>query len=499
MTSAAGLQAAARQVVTCATDIHDREIRALTNLIVQNNRQAHINLKQLGGDIQSRTFATLINFIHEAHRLLVEGGDFPMSLISPGSKPYFLYSLHQGSVKSKNANISILNLISEYPELPNWDTVAQLLSVPKHNYFCKSNYLAIEKKRIINNTNKRSSLRIQIANHAMSAGMLSFIGATGCNLSVAQKLEIENSEIIPSTQGHRFYGVKPRANGKVVTLEFGARFIPTFQKILEIRNWLLAGQQSTQLFIIRPMRTNTIGYIGSSVLQSLKVLMRKYYPHISWVPATQWRKNISYQYISKSGGDTALTAEKLSNTERTLAKSYARPALDEFANQITNLLDAIHAAAIARTRVSEHIPVRILSERNAEKIIGVGDCSRVGDLDPKRTTGFTEQAPNPSCRHPETCLFCDFYSVHADEDDVRRLLSLRYIIMVSKSTLDHEHWTQKFAPTVHRIDEVLSAISITNSNLPLMISRVQEEVESGHLDSFWAIHFDTLVHVGAVI
>ncbi len=333
----------------------------------------------------------------------------------------------------------------------------------------------------------------------MTAGMLAFIAATACNLSVAQKLEIADSEFLPSTQGRRFYGVKPRAIGKPVASEFGARFTPTFRKIIDIRNWLIGDRKSPHVFVVSPKGTNAIGYIGTSAFQTLKKLIHKCYPRISWVPPTQWRKNVSYAYINKSGGDTALTAEKLSNTERTVAKNYARPAVDELASQITNLLDAIHSTAIARTRKTDQIPVRIINEVRQKETIGVGDCVKRSGLDPRRTAGFTEHAPQPSCRAPETCLFCDFYAVHADEADIRRLLSLRYVIIATRPDIDHDHWAQKITPTIHRIDEVLTAISQTDSDIPPLISKVREEIKSGHLDQFWGIHFDTLVHIGAVV
>lgn len=497
--SAAVLQVSARQVLTYATEMHEREVALLATLISQTDRQTHINLKQLSGDTQARTFATLIKFIDESHRILVEGGDFPMQLMSPGCENYFLYSLHQNTTKTKNANFSLANFLSTCPCFPEWDKVAEHFSIHDENYLYRLNYLTFKKRYTQNNVDKRSDFRLQVANHAMTAGMLAFIAATACNLSVAQELETANTDFLPSTQGQRFYGVKPRAIGKSVAPEFGARFTPTFRKIIDIRNWLVEGQKSPRIFVVIPKGTNTIGHIGTGAIHSLKRTMQKYYPSIAWVPATQWRKNVSYAYINKSGGDTALTAEKLSNTEKTVAKKYARPAVDELAVQMTNLLDAIHSTAIARTRNTEHVLVRIISEIRQKETIGVGDCVKRSELAPRRAAGFTEHAPQPSCREPETCLFCDFYAVHADESDIRRLLSLRYVIMASRPDIDHERWTQKVTPTIHRIDEVLTAVSKADSGMSSLISKVGEEIKAGHMDQFWAIHFDTLVHIGAVV
>lgn len=500
--SASRLQAVARQIVSYAESVHEREIGALTTLIIQKVRHKHVNLKQLSEDTQARTFATLVSFIDEAHRLLVTEEDLPMKLESPGGQLFYLHSLHQGTNKSKNASISIVSLLDSSPTFPDWNMVQTkygILDTSELQFRYKSNYEVAKRRHIESSTNKRSNFRFQIANHAMTAGMMAFIAATGCNLSVAQSLDIRNCEVVPSTQGRRFYGIKSRAQGKTVTPEFGARFTPVFRKIIEIRDWLLEGTESQLMFSIRPKGTNSVGYVGTSAIATLKVIFRKYFPHIPWVSATQWRKNVSYAYISKSGGDTALTAEKLNNTESTVSQAYARPALEEFAGQVSKLFDSIHAAAIARSRNVTHIPVRMIQEKKPEEIIGVGSCDKADDSQPRRSLGFSENAPEPSCRSPETCLFCDFYAVHADEEDIRRLLSLRYIIMASKRDQDHEHWELKFGPSIHRIDEILSMIADTDVAVPLMIDRLRGEVDSGDLDPFWAIHLDTMVYVGVVV
>lgn len=499
--TAARMQTVARQVVSLATSVHEREIAAFAPLIIQKAGNKHVNLKQLSEDTQARTFATLISFINEAHRILVAEESFPMKLESPGTKPFYLYNLHQGSNKSKNASISIISLLDSSPTYPSWDVVKNEYNLPDDGseFLYKSGYEQSKRNHIESNNNKRSPIRLQIANHAMTAGMMAFIAATGCNLSVAQNLNIDDCEVVPSTQGRRFFGIKPRAQGKTVTPEFGARFTPIFRNIIEIRNWLLDDEESPRLFAVRPKGTNSVGYVGTSSFATFKAILRKYCPHISWVSATQWRKNVSYGYISKSGGDTALTAEKLNNTERTVSRTYARPSLEEFAGQVSHLFDSIHAAAIARSRKVDHIPVRMILEKKPEEVIGVGSCDKAADSQPRRSAGFTEDAPVPSCRSPETCLFCEFYAVHADEEDIRRLLSLQYIITAAKQDQDHDHWELKFGPSIHRIDEILSMVADSDVAMPLMIDRLKGEVDSGDLDPFWAIHLDTMAYVGIVV
>ncbi|MGE8112028.1 hypothetical protein [Pseudomonas sp. NPDC086566] len=499
--SASALQTGARQLIALTTGKHESETLALATFIKQPNRTNLINLKRLGADAQAKTFSALVNFISEAHRILIDGGTFPMRLESPDCGIYYMYSIYQESSKSNNAAVSLLNHLGSCAEFPTWKMIHQHFELPEQdwkNNRIKTNYGALHKKLLENNTNSRSKLRFQIANHAMTAGMLSFIAATGCNLTTVQRLGTD-FEIIPSTQGRRLLGIKNRAHGKIVSPEFGARFTPIFKKILAIRTWLLDGRESNRLFSTLPRGTNKVGYVGNGALRTFKTLTGKFYPKTSWVPANQWRKNVSYQYIKQSGGDTVLTAEKLNNREATIRSSYARPALDEYASEISKLFEEIHSAAISRSRNVSHIPVHVNKEGSSSDVTAVGNCVKDPASEPKLASGFTSEAPKPTCRTPETCLFCDHYAVHADEFDIRRLLSLSFIITIIKERQDHEYWEQKFGPTIHRIDEILAAIQDTDIKLAPTVARIRDEVESGYLDPFWAIHLDTMAFVGAVV
>lgn len=501
-TSAATLQARARTVLMLATGLSEPEAKGVVTCIPKNRGQAsHVNLKLPSIDVQARTFASLINYIDEAHRLLVEGGEFPLHLVSPNGESYYLYSMMGESEKSKNAKFSLARMLTQYSKFPSWSQVAEHFGLAGNSAATRierANYDDNRRRFRKNNEDLRSCLRRQIGTCAVVAGMLAFIAATGCNLSVVQNLEVDTLEIVPSTQGNRFSGTKARANGKTVYPEFGARFAPVFKKYLQLRQWILNGIDSSLVFPVGGARSSGVSQAGATAINSLKRLMTNALPKTSWVTPTQWRKNVSYQYVKHSGGDMALTAEKLSNTEQTVRQNYSRPALDDFAAEMTGFFESMHQAAINRTRSVERISVRITDEKKPEAVTGIGLCEKALVAEPKRALGFTAWAPTPACGDPETCLFCEFYAVHADEEDIRRLLSLRYLIQATKAQQPFDHWESKFGPTIHRIDEVLSAIQDTDGRIEATIRRVRDEVESGALDPFWSIHFDTLVTVGAV-
>jgi hypothetical protein len=499
--TASSYQSGARKVVMLATDLSEPEAKGLATNIPQKGHQAsHVNLKLPDADTQARTFAVLTKFIDEAHRLLVKNGTFPLRLDSPSGDSIYLYSDQVSTEKSKSANFSLLPFLANSPAFPTWAEVKSHFNFVEDSASTKVQnvtYGKARKKYNHNNKDMRSHLRQRIGAHAVTAGMLAFIAATSCNLSVTQNLEVDTLEIVPTSQGNRLSGAKGRANGKIVYPEFGARFSPIFTKYLELRNWVLNGNESVLVF---PLLSEQYGFvsIGNNQIKALKNILTKALPNTCWVTPTQWRKNVSYQYVRLSNGDMALTAEKLGNTEATLRQSYSRPALEDFAAEMTVFFESMYQAAIDRTRSVERIPVRITDDKKPEMVTGIGMCGKATEANPKRALGFTAQAPAPACGDPETCLFCEFYAVHADEQDIRRLLSLRYLIQAIKYKQPVDHWQNKFGPSLHRIDEVLSAMRDADGSIEKTITYVSDEVESGALDPFWAIHFDTLVTVGAV-
>lgn len=498
--TASQYQSSALTVVRIATGLSKPEIQGIATCIPGNAQANHVSVKLPSADVQAQTFSALLNFIDEAHCLLVGNGALPLHLVSPRGESSYLYSLQSNNEKSKAAYFSMSPLLLKSPAFPTWDQVkahfvldgnSRALSVASSGYN--------RAKRFFERNNKdfRSELRRRIGNHAVTAGMLAFIAATGCNLSVTQALEVDTLEFVPSTQGRRFSGTKARSGGKTVVPEFGLRFAPVFKKYLQLREWVLNGSHSALVFPVVSAEYR-ISPVGNVSIVGFKNFFARTLPETVWVAPTHWRKNVSYQYVRLSGGDMALTSEKLGNTVDTVRQAYSRPALEDFAGEMTSFFEAMHQAAIDRTRIVERIPVRILDEKRPEAVTGAGACGKAPETQPERAQGFTEQAPTPTCRDPETCLFCEFYAVHADEEDIRRLLSLRYLIQAIKDKQHVDHWQIKFAPTVHRIDEVLSAIKDTEGGSQSMINRVREEVESGSLDAFWSIHFDTLVTLGAV-
>ena len=325
--------------------------------------------------------------------------------------------------------------------------------------------------------------------------MLLFIAQTGANLDTAQQLQLDSMEVLPSTQGRRFSGTKSRARNKTVRPEFGVKFEPVFRKILELREWYVQDEACDFVFPLRN-EIQQLGPVSNGRLQLIKKFLQRIFPKMVWITPQQWRKHVSSQYVELSDGDLLLEVEKMGHSLDTAKKNYSRTSFKDASQQISQFFYELREVAVSQTRTVERIPVQTLDEPVDVQTLPVGACMTT-NLQPEKATGFAAQAPSPNCQQFEHCLFCQHYAVHADDEDVRKLLSLKSLLgYVKQKATDLIKWEQQFGVVLHRIDEVLNELSDTYENLRDRIFSIQEEVESGDLDAYWLNHFELLIDLG---
>ena len=217
---------------------------------------------------------------------------------------------------------------------------------------------------------------------------------------------------------------------------------------------------------------------------------------MAWITPQQWRKHKSSQTVELSDGDLLLEAEVMGHSLDTARNNYARTSFKDAAQQISQFFNELREVAVAQTRTLERIAVQTLDESVDVQTLPVGACV-TATPQPEKALGFTAQAPTPNCQQFEHCLFCQHYAVHADDADIRKLLSLKSLLgYVKQKATDLIKWEQQFGVVLHRIDEVLNDLSNTYENLHDRIFSIQDEVESGDLDTYWLNHFELLLDLG---
>ena len=85
-------------------------------------------------------------------------------------------------------------------------------------------------------------------------------------------------------------------------------------------------------------------------------------------------------------------------------------------------------------------------------------------------------------------MFCDNYRAHADEKDLRKLLSFQYVIEKSRAlSRSEDEFLNLYQPVLARIKQIVDAICSTFPNPSEQLKKVQEDVyDWENLSPYWS-------------
>ena len=476
------------------------EIDIVSQAMQVQSQRYDVPILPIAEEYHQKTYATLLNIFLEIHRIVVHERNFPAHFKSVDDENFYFYSGFHHQIEKKHIQFDIQGYLAKYAVIPALSKMLAdfgLAEDSEHRKRLRENRNEALNKLKQRNEDKRHTERERLASYGLVIGILLFIAQTGANLDTAQQLQLDKMEILPSTQGRRFSGTKSRAGGKTVYPEFGVKFEPVFRKILELREWYIQDEQCDFVFPLRN-NSNKLGSIGNAKLQLIKKFLQRIFPKFIWITPQKWRKHVSSQYVELSDGDLLIEVEKMGHSLDTARKNYSRISFKDASQQISQFFNELREIAVSKTRTVEHIAVQTIDVTVDTHSLPVGICS-TASLQPEKALGFTEQAPVPNCQQFEHCLFCKHYAVHADDTDVRKLLSLKSLLgYVKQKATDLLKWESQFGVVLHRIDEVLTELSDAYVDLRERIVSIQDEVESGDMDAYWLNHFELLIDLGWV-
>ncbi|WP_336163017.1 hypothetical protein [Acinetobacter ursingii] len=484
------------KLIAYVFDCHEIDISSQA-MQVQSQRY-DVPILPIAEQDHQKTYATLLNVFLEIHRIVVQENDFPAHFQSVDDEVFNFYSGFHHQVKKQHIQFGMQRYLAKYTAIPSLSKMLadfELEEDSEHRKRLRENRNEALYKLQQRNEDKRHIERERLASYGLCIGMLLFIAQTGANLDTTQQLQLDTMEILPSTQGRRFSGTKSRAGNKTVRPEFGVKFEPVFRKIMELREWYVQDEACDFVFPLRN-EIKQLGPVSNGRLQLIKKFLQRIFPKMVWITPQQWRKHVSSQYVELSDGDLLLEVEKMGHSLDTAKKNYSRTSFKDASQQISQFFNELREVAVSKTRTLERISVQMLDETIDAQPSPVGACASI-HAQPEKAIGFTERAPTPNCQQFEHCLFCQHYAIHADDEDVRKLLSLKALLAyVKQKATDLIRWEQQFGVVLHRIEEVLTELSDTYVALRMRIIVIQDEVESGDLDAYWLNHFELLIDLG---
>ncbi|HHF3083343.1 hypothetical protein [Vibrio diabolicus] len=357
------------------------------------------------------------------------------------------------------------------------------------------------RKRLDETNNSTSDLqRRSLFNYATYCYYLAFIGIAGSNNSVTSRLRFDQCEKYQfidekSPKGYIFTGLKVRAGNKVIYPTIGRAFSKFHHKYEKLREW---GEnefslEKQNLGFYRIVKYGKSSPINGSSMETLKAWLLGHFPQIIWQSPRELRKGVSWTMWNLSNGDINSVAWKLQNDVNTTLNHYLIPPKYEGLKSFSKFMDSMWEEAIESSREKRHISVKINSGKHKTP---AGHCNAQDNNEAELESGFIPIVPMPNCARSETCFFCKHYVIHADEEDIQAILSLRELIKQAQRRATSElSYIIKFAPILYRIEEILCELKRKFPSKLNIIESISKNVEHGEFSPHWQSHFELLLEL----
>ncbi|WP_449431027.1 hypothetical protein [Pseudomonas putida] len=347
--------------------------------------------------------------------------------------------------------------------------------------------------RVLNESNcdPRHPHRQVLGSLALKAYACVFLQITGASITEFIAFDhLESLHLEKSNVKKDLTAVKMRAGGKVTKYVVGGKLgLTVLREYLALRQWVLNGRVFDKLFF----SMNKYGGKYTGDLSPLNdCFTNKFYRTVRGIympfsqPLMVARKIRKYKssYLHSLRESPDLIASTLAHTTTTNLSSYAWARPEVSNKEFSVYWNAIRAAA------------RRLRARHEMQGTGTpaGHCESF-----QNPTSLGEDSPiEPNCGNQYGCFYCTNYILHADKEDLHKLVSVKYVAEAVRRTFaDAEHANQIFQDLLCRIDVLLEEVC----NLGLAASNIVAEVmhmtfKKGVLTPFWEKRLQRYEHLG---
>jgi len=325
-----------------------------------------------------------------------------------------------------------------------------------------------------------------------TSALLSFIGASGANLTPLLEAKMSNEQSFEQAEikGLRISGIKYRGGIAEKDYTIVTKYLPIWKKWADIRALMVTlrdGQPDSPFITVG--KDGRLRKYSKSLAESGKYPAKMFQDLycVEWLTARPLRMLYASLAREATGNDIIEVAKMLGNEVTTAIRSYENVNLACHAGAVQFAMNKVHESAGKRVRDKKFIDVTILNDdRDTYKTTMIGECQSTGALNPSPAEGFNNFAPQPDCRIKETCIFCKLYAAHADEIDIRKLLSFKRLITELGATITFEEWSVKWAPYDNRIEEIFAEMRRVRPETEQMIIDIEDQVSCDMLDDYWA-------------
>ncbi|MEE4689801.1 hypothetical protein V2K77_06865 [Pseudomonas alliivorans] len=330
------------------------------------------------------------------------------------------------------------------------------------------------------NFNLRHRKRIWLAALAQDAFISHFVANTGMNEAPMRKLVWSNDYTVENSENAGFVVIKQRAGGMEQYFEIQKPFLKDFKKFLKLREYLTNGLPHPYLFINITLDVAKPIPIKSSCIHFANGKIRSFLePKFSGLGYQKLRKYKSV-YLLSTGHPVEVVSALMQTSGKTVLKHYASAEEKNAIDEITEVM------TLARTIFESHY-------------ILPTPASGCGGGEPEETVEPPE-AYQPNCRNFVGCIFCSKFRMHADENSIRKVLSMRWVTSeFLNACTDAQQFHTVHGNAILRIDALMAELIQFRPEARTLVERITlETTEHFHLTDYWERLYSRLIRTKVI-
>lgn len=337
--------------------------------------------------------------------------------------------------------------------------------------------------------------KIKMINLACSAFVNCFASVTAINFSQILSLKFDDLKNLDSTtKGLRVITIKPRAGYKKVEFSIPLKFKKLLNDFLSFQNWVkndldLPNEEHFLFFgLSNPLaihkRNNLISY-SENQHNLYRRWFKTHFPKIEWIPISNIRSTVANIYHNESK-NIHVVAKKLGNTAHVVSTAYNEATEQQVLSEMTDTFQSIAISAPIIANRSIDLQLDLPNSLNTD----MGHCA---SKNPSLNIIYDDlDLEPPNCSNPISCLFCENFVVHSDQEDIHKLLSAKKVFEMANSASNSEN----IYLVIQKINEILDLIVLKNPEKQDVIQLGYKLLNKGVLSPFFEIMLNTLTDLG---
>lgn len=328
--------------------------------------------------------------------------------------------------------------------------------------------------------------RLSLGLRAMKAYFMILLDITGMNDSTLATMKWDDDEFIDEVSQQSFRNIKRRAGNKEVVFEIQSTFMSSFRKFIRLRRFVLNGQECEYLFFVHYGKEAKIskdqirGAYGKECYAAHKTL----WSELSHTGSQTNRKSKNRWLIRQTNGNIYLSSAIMQHSPKTNHVDYPSETNEEKQEQMGMYLMFMQEKVKNKSGKSEET--------------SVGECE--AHEHPAIIDSF-DSPIKPDCTNTMTCLFCKFYRIFPNEENIWKLISLEYVIneITILNARSQVHFDSVMGPILDRIEVLLRVIVEKDAETICIIEKLRFNVyEKQNLHWYWEKRLELLWRRGVV-